>query len=205
MKRIFDLALILLFSPLLMLLTIITAVIVLVTMGWPIIFSQYRPGLKGNLFKMYKFRTMTNEMDEDGRLLDDSKRITRSGKILRKLSLDELPEILNVVKGDMSLVGPRPLHVRYLALYSDKHRKRHDVLPGITGLAQVSGRNRLSWDERLDLDVEYVLTRSLRMDLEILIKTAKVVFTGADVSAPGHATMQEFKGSKNKSSSEVDK
>lgn len=206
MKRIFDLVFVAVFSPLLVMLSLVTAFVVFLFMGRPILFKHDRPGLNGKVFKMYKFRTMTNETDRVGNLLPDGDRLTKVGRILRKLSLDELPELYNILKGEMSLVGPRPLHVRYLDLYSDYHKVRHDVLPGLTGLAQVSGRNNLKWDERLDLDVEYVKKRSILLDLKILLRTVLVVIGGTGVSSSTHATMEEFKGSReNKSESEVKK
>lgn len=162
--------------------------------GWPPFFVQQRPGRGGHIFKMLKFRTMTNERDAVGALLPDQERLTRFGSFLRKTSLDELPELFNVLKGDMSLVGPRPLLVRYLNRYSNEQARRHEVRPGITGLAQVRGRNALDWPERLALDVEYVDNWSLLLDLRILFETVAVVLKREGVSAEGSATMHEFMG-----------
>lgn len=200
MKRVFDLLFIIIFSPVLVVFSLITALIVLLFIGKPIFFKHKRPGLNGKVFNMFKFRTMTNETDKEGKLLPDGDRLTKVGRVLRKLSLDELPEFYNILKGEMSLVGPRPLHVRYLELYSDYHKIRHNVLPGLTGLAQVSGRNNLSWNDRLDLDVEYVKSRSFLLDIKILVKTILVVIAGSGVSSKTHATMEEFKGSKSNKS-----
>ena len=151
------------------------ALAVRVALGSPVIFKQSRPGRHGALFSLLKFRTMTNERDERGELLPSGMRMTSLGRVLRKTSLDELPELLNVVRGDMSLVGPRPWPVRYLAFYNEREMRRHDVRPGLTGLAQVSGRSHLDWDSRLELDVEYVEHLSVLLDLRILLKTATAV------------------------------
>ena len=162
--------------------------------GSPVFFSQQRPGLHEKIFRMYKFRTMTNEKDERGKLLPDDVRLTRWGKILRSTSLDELPELWNVVKGDMSFVGPRPLLVEYLPLYSQYQSRRHEVRPGITGLAQVNGRNHLSWPEKFDLDVEYVESMSFLQDLKILWKTITVTLKREGISHSDNETMPPFKG-----------
>lgn len=151
------------------------------TMGKPVLFSQVRPGLHSRPFKLFKFRTMSNARGPDGALLTDAARLTRVGSFLRRTSLDELPQLLNVVKGDMSLVGPRPLLPEYLPYYTDREKRRHDVRPGITGLAQVSGRNNLSWEERLELDAQYVEGLSLLADFRILVRTALKVVTRSDV------------------------
>ena len=173
----------------------VVALLVRVRMGTPVLFRQERPGRNGRTFVMTKFRTMTDRRDADGALLPDADRLTALGRWLRRTSVDELPELLNVVHGDMSLVGPRPLLVEYLPLYSDEQARRHEVRPGITGWAQVNGRNAVTWDERFALDVWYVDHRSTRLDVEILAKTVSQVFSGHGVSAPGHATMEPFRGS----------
>jgi len=181
-KRLFDiiasLSGLLILSPVL----IIISVLVLIKHGKPVFFTQKRPGKNERIFKMFKFRTMTNETDDQGNLLPDEKRITKFGSFLRKTSLDELPELINVLKGDMSLIGPRPLLVKYLPYYTENEKKRHHVRPGITGLAQVSGRNFVNWDKRLALDVEYVENMSFLLDLKILINTFSSVVTSKDVS-----------------------
>ena len=182
-KRIFD------FSTSLIGLIIISPVFFIIVLlvwiyhGRPVLFSQKRPGKNEQIFKMYKFRTMTNEKDDGGNLLPDENRITKFGNFLRKTSLDELPELFNVIKGEMSLVGPRPLLVSYLPYYTEKEKKRHSVRPGISGLAQVSGRNYVNWDRRLALDVEYVENISFKMDLKILFKTFAEVISSKNVSA----------------------
>jgi sugar transferase EpsL len=173
----------------------VVALLVRVRMGTPVLFRQQRPGRGGRPFEMTKFRTMTDRRDAGGALLPDADRLTALGKWLRRTSVDELPELLNVVHGDMSLVGPRPLLMEYLPLYSDEQARRHEVRPGITGWAQVNGRNAVTWDEKFALDVWYVDHRSTRLDLEILAKTVSQVFSGHGVSAPGHATMEPFRGS----------
>lgn len=179
-----------LLSPVVLLLTIINYV----NFGAPVFFSQQRPGRHEKIFRMYKFRTMTNEKDEHGELLADDVRLTRWGKILRSTSLDELPELWNVVKGDMSFVGPRPLLVEYLPLYSQHQSRRHGVRPGITGLAQVNGRNHLSWPEKFDLDVQYVESISFLQDLKILWKTVTVTLKREGISHSDNETMPPFKG-----------
>jgi lipopolysaccharide/colanic/teichoic acid biosynthesis glycosyltransferase len=163
-------------------------------LGSPVFFCQMRPGLHGRPFRMIKFRTMTDARASDGRLLPDADRLTAFGRFLRASSLDELPELWNVLKGDMSLVGPRPLLVEYLPLYSRVQARRHDVRPGITGWAQVNGRNALSWDRKLELDVWYVDNRSLWLDLRILWLTLRKVLARDGISAPGEATMPRFTG-----------
>lgn len=165
-------------------------------LGGPIFFRQVRPGQYGRPFEMVKFRTMTDARDENGDLLPDAQRLTSFGKFLRATSLDELPELLNVLKGDMSLVGPRPLLMEYLPLYNDHQAKRHLVRPGITGWAQVNGRNAISWDEKFDLDVWYVSNASMLLDFKILFLTVKKVFWREGISAQGDATMPKFTGSK---------
>jgi lipopolysaccharide/colanic/teichoic acid biosynthesis glycosyltransferase len=163
-------------------------------LGSPVLFRQERPGLAGRPFTIFKFRTMTDARNEEGRLLDDEERLTPFGKLLRSTSLDELPELCNIVRGDMSLVGPRPLLMRYLPRYSAEQWRRHDVRPGLTGLAQVNGRNAVNWPERLRLDVWYVDHHSLGMDLRILFLTVWRVLRREGISQPGRATMEEFTG-----------
>ena len=193
-KPIFDkllaLILIIIFSPIM----IITAILIYLKMGRPIVFTQDRPGYKGKIFKIYKFRTMTQERDENGNLLPDEKRLKGIGKVIRSLSLDELPQLFNVLKGDMSFVGPRPLLVEYLDLYNEEQKKRHDVLPGITGWAQVNGRNAISWEQKFKYDVEYVEKQSFLFDLKILFLTALKVIKKEGISQQGNATMEKFNG-----------
>lgn len=183
-KRAFDLIgaalLLVLFSPLIG--TI--ALVVRLGMGSPVLFRQSRPGFAGQPFTVLKFRTMTDQRDANGDLLPDDARLTRSGRVLRRTSLDELPELFNVLKGEMSLVGPRPLLTEYLALYTPEQMRRHDVRPGITGWAQVNGRNAITWHEKFDLDLWYVDHRSMRLDAEILGRTLRQVFRGHGISAP---------------------
>lgn len=164
-------------------------------LGLPVIFSQKRAGLNGEVFKLIKFRTMTSATDRNGQLLADSERLTRYGKFLRITSLDELPGLWSVLKGDMSLVGPRPLLVEYLPLYSKEQARRHDVKPGVTGWAQVNGRNAISWEEKFELDVWYVENQSILLDIKILLLTIKKVFVREGISAANSATMPAFKGS----------
>jgi sugar transferase EpsL len=174
---------------------ILIAVLVRLKIGSPVFFKQVRPGLNGNLFNMVKFRTMTNECDKDGNLLSDEARLTKFGKFLRSTSLDELPGLWNVLKGDLSLVGPRPLLVEYLPLYSTQQARRHEVKPGITGWAQINGRNSISWDEKFDLDVWYVDNQSIWLDIKILWLTVKKVIMRDGISQNNHVTMDKFKGS----------
>ena len=162
--------------------------------GRPIFFSQLRPGLHGKIFRMYKFRTMTNQRNSAGDLLPDEQRLTKWGRFLRSYSLDELPELWNVIRGDMSFVGPRPLLVEYLPIYSEVQRRRHDVRPGITGLAQVMGRNSLSWEEKFDFDIQYVDNLSLKSDLKILVQTVAVTLKREGISHSSSATMPPFTG-----------
>ncbi len=193
-KRLFDLALtipaLLLLAPVLL----VVALLVRCKLGTPILFRQERPGLGGKAFLLLKFRTMTDARDGDGELLPDTQRTTPFGLMLRRTSLDELPELLNVLKGEMSLVGPRPLLMRYLPRYTPEQMRRHDTLPGITGLAQVSGRNNLSWEEKFALDVHYVDRWSLWMDLKILLLTVRAVTAAEGVSAPSCFSAPEFMG-----------
>ena len=193
-KRIFDITLTLIGALFLFPVFLLTALMVKIKLGAPLFFKQVRPGLNGNLFNMYKFRSMTNECDKDGNLLSDEVRLTKFGKFLRSTSLDELPGLWNVLKGDMSLVGPRPLLVEYLPLYSEKQSRRHEVRPGITGWAQVNGRNAISWDEKFDLDVWYVDNQSIWLDIKILWMTIKKVIVRDGISAKYEVTMPKFKG-----------
>lgn len=193
-KRLFDvlvaLAGLVLFSPLLAIL----ALLVWIFHGRPILFRQQRPGYKGRLFTIYKFRTMTEQRDANGNLLPDAERLTPFGRFLRSTSLDDLPQLINVLRGEMSLVGPRPLLAQYLERYSPEQMRRHDVLPGITGWAQVNGRNALSWEEKFRLDVWYVDHWSFWLDMRILLMTLWKVLKREGISQPGHVTMEEFKG-----------
>jgi lipopolysaccharide/colanic/teichoic acid biosynthesis glycosyltransferase len=194
MKRLFDLVTTLLLSPFIFLFCFVIALFVKIMLGSPVLFKQPRPGLNGNIFNMIKFRTMTNECDLYGNLLPDSDRLTKFGKFLRSTSLDELPGLWNVIKGNMSLVGPRPLLIEYVSLYNSKQARRHEVLPGITGWAQVNGRNAITWDEKFDLDVWYVDNRSIWLDIKILWLTINKVFIRDGVNQTNHVTMQKFKG-----------
>ena len=179
-------------SPVLLLI----GLLVRLRLGSPVLFRQVRPGLHGEPFFTYKFRTMTDERDADGKLFPDKQRLTRFGKFLRSTSLDELPELMNVLKGEMSLVGPRPLLMEYLPLYSPEQARRHMVRPGITGWAQVNGRNAIEWEDKFRLDVWYVENRSFRLDLKILWMTLIKVFRREGISRDGHATMPFFKGTR---------
>ncbi len=181
-KRILDILISLTFIVLFSWLYLILVILVRIKLGSPILFCQKRPGYNEKIFTLYKFRTMTDKRDEKGNLLPDSERLTKFGSMLRSTSLDELPEMFNILKGDMSLIGPRPLLVEYLPYYTEEERLRHSVRPGLTGLAQVSGRNYLAWDKRLAKDVEYVNHISFIMDVRIIIKTIMVVFKKEDVS-----------------------
>jgi sugar transferase EpsL len=195
MKRFFDLFYIFLSSPLIVLVFLLITLMVLIKLNSPVLFRQPRPGLNGKIFIMYKFRTMTNECDKNRTLLSDEDRLTKFGKFLRSTSLDELPGLWNVLKGDMSLVGPRPLLVEYLPLYSERQSRRHEVKPGVTGWAQVNGRNAISWDEKFDLDVWYVDNQSIWLDIKILWMTVKKVIARDGISQSNHVTMDKFKGS----------
>lgn len=174
----------------------VTAFLIHRKIGSPVLFKQERPGLNGESFFVYKFRSMTDERDENGELLPDDVRLTVFGKMIRKLSLDELPQLWNVLKGDMSFVGPRPLLVEYLPLYNERQGKRHNVRPGITGWAQVNGRNAISWEEKFQLDVWYVENRSFWLDMWILFMTVQKVFISEGISHEGQDTMTKFEGSK---------
>lgn len=196
-KRIFDITLTLIGALFLFLVFLLTTLMVKIKLGSPIFFKQVRPGLNGNLFNMYKFRSMTNECDKNGALKSDGVRLTKFGKFLRSTSLDELPGLWSVLKGDMSLVGPRPLLVEYLPLYSEKQSRRHEVRPGITGWAQVNGRNAISWDEKFDLDVWYVDNQSFWLDIKILWLTVQKVISRDGVSPEGVDIMPRFDKSEN--------
>lgn len=194
MKRLFDIVVAALLLVLLSPLLLAVACMVKVSLGSPVLFKQVRPGLHGRPFTMYKFRTMTDARDAQGRLLPDERRLTKFGRFLRSTSLDELPELFNVLKGDMSLVGPRPLLMEYLPLYTPEQARRHEVRPGITGWAQVNGRNAISWEEKFEHDVWYVDNRSLWLDIKILWLTLLTVARREGISAQGHVTMPPFQG-----------
>ena len=185
-----SLAALIILSPVLLL----VAILVRCKLGSPILFKQKRPGLHEKIFCMYKFRTMTDAKDADGNPLPDEVRLTKFGKLLRCTSLDELPELFNILKGDMAIVGPRPLLVQYLPRYNERQHHRHDVRPGFTGLAQVNGRNSISWQEKFEWDVRYVENVSFLMDLRIIAKTVKVVLKRDGISSETSATMEEFRG-----------
>ena len=195
-KRIFDACVaglgLLLLSPII----IVLAFCVLVFVGRPIIFAQARPGLRGRPFTIWKFRTMTSAQSANSELLPDEQRVTRFGKFLRASSLDELPELVNILQGDMSLVGPRPLLMEYLPLYTAEQSLRHEIRPGITGWAQIKGRNELSWDEKFELDIWYVKNQSFLLDLRIIMLTIVKVLKGEGISYPGESTMPKFTGSR---------
>lgn len=174
----------------------ITAIFVKKKLGSPVIFKQKRPGKDEKIFTMYKFRAMTDERDERGELLPDSVRLTKFGKMLRSTSLDELPELFNIFKGDMSIIGPRPLLIQYLPLYNEKQKRRHEVKPGLSGLAQVNGRNAITWEQKFNYDVEYVEKVSFALDVSIILKTIIKAFKQEDINAGSEVTMEVFKGSK---------
>ena len=196
LKRVMDftlsLAALSILSPVLLLLTVLGAV----KMKGNPFFTQLRPGKNGKIFKLIKFRSMTCEKDQDGNLLPDEQRLTRYGEILRSTSLDELPELLNILKGDMSIVGPRPLLVQYLPLYNEEQSHRHDVRPGLTGWAQVNGRNSITWEDKFRYDVWYVRNISFALDVKILFLTVKKVFSREGISSEDSATMEDFQGTK---------
>ncbi len=187
------------FSPVLLILAAIGAV----KMKGNPFFTQARPGKDEKIFNLIKFRSMTCEKDKNGNLLPDEQRLTGYGKFIRSTSLDELPELINIIKGDMSIVGPRPLLVKYLPLYNEEQKRRHDVRPGLTGLAQVNGRNAVSWEEKFKLDVEYVDNISFAGDIKIIVDTVKVVLNRSGINSETSATMEEFKGSEKKELVEV--
>jgi len=193
-KRVFDiilsLFLILIFSPII----IIVSIFIYFTMGQPILFRQIRPGLNEKLFTIYKFRTMNNKRDKNGDLLPDKDRLSKIGKIIRSTSLDELPQLFNVLKGDMSFVGPRPLLEEYLPLYNEEQKRRHSVVPGITGWAQVNGRNAISWEDKFKYDIWYVDNQSFWLDMKILWMTFLKVIKRSDISSDTSVSMEKFKG-----------
>lgn len=195
-KRIFDIFSSIVFILLFWWIYIIVAILVKKKLGSPVIFSQKRPGLNGKIFTMYKFRSMTDAKDKNGNLLSDEERLPKFGKILRATSLDEIPEFLNILKGDMSLIGPRPLLVEYLERYTPEQARRHEVRPGISGWAQVNGRNAISWEEKFKYDVEYVNNVNFWLDLKIIFLTVKKIFIKEGISQEGNATMEEFWGNK---------
>ena len=197
-KRALDFILSLLALIVLSLPMLIIYILVRIKLGKPAIFKQERPGKDEKIFTLYKFRTMTDEKDEQGNLLPDEKRLTKFGKILRSTSLDELPELINILKGDMSIVGPRPLLVEYLEYYTEEEKHRHDVRPGLTGLAQISGRNTISWEEKFKDDIEYLHNVTMMNDIKIILKTVVKVFKREGISQEGNETMEKFRRSKEK-------
>lgn len=194
MKRLFDIVVAAVALVLFSLVLVIVALLLRIKMGSPVLFRQTRPGLHGKAFEMIKFRSMLNAVDPSGVPLADAQRLTGFGRFLRSSSLDELPELWNVLKGNMSLVGPRPLLMQYLPLYSSRQMRRHEVRPGITGWAQVNGRNALTWDDKFELDVWYVENRSMMLDFKILFLTLVTVFRRQGINGEGHATMEPFRG-----------
>ena len=197
-KRLLDILLSLTGIILLCWLYLLLFILVRVKLGSPVLFRQQRPGKNEKIFTLYKFRTMTDARDENGNLLPDEVRLTAFGKMLRSTSLDELPELFNILKGDMSLIGPRPLLVKYLPLYNEEQKHRHDVRPGLTGLAQVNGRNAISWEKKFEYDVEYVRNLSFLLDCRILLQTVKAVVQRDGISSATDATMEAFKGTPEK-------
>jgi lipopolysaccharide/colanic/teichoic acid biosynthesis glycosyltransferase len=193
-KRALDLLLTLGTAPLWLPLLGVVALLVRVRLGAPVFFRQERPGMGGRPFRILKFRSMTDQRDGGGKLLPDAERLSRFGRWLRSSSLDELPELFNVIRGEMSLVGPRPLLMQYLPLYTERQARRHEVRPGLTGWAQVNGRNAITWEEKFELDVWYVENRTLWLDVTILLRTAGSIFSRRGISASGSATMPEFRG-----------
>ena len=197
-KRLLDIILsamaLILLSPVLL----IVAILVRTKLGSPVIFTQERPGLNEKIFRLYKFRTMTDAKDENGNLLPDEVRLTPFGKTLRSTSLDELPELINILKGEMSIIGPRPLLVKYLPLYNAEQKHRHDVRPGLTGLAQINGRNAITWEKKFEYDVEYVNHLSFALDCKIFFGTIKAVLKREGISSATDATMEAFKGTPTK-------
>lgn len=194
LKRIFDIICSLGFIFCFWWLYILVAFLVKRKLGSPVIFKQKRPGLNGKIFTMYKFRSMTDAKDKNGNFLSDAERLPKFGKLLRATSLDEIPEFINVLKGDMSLIGPRPLLVEYLERYNDEEKRRHEVRPGITGWAQVNGRNAISWEEKFKYDVEYVDKLNFLLDMKIIFLTIKKIVVKEGISQEGNVTMEEFKG-----------
>lgn len=195
MKRILDLIISLIGLIILAIPSLIFVILIKSMLKGPVFFKQFRPGRNGNLFRIYKFRTMSELKDEQGNFLPDEKRLTKKGKFLRKFSLDEIPEFWNVLKGEMSLVGPRPLLIEYLNRYTPEQARRHEVKPGITGWAQINGRNAITWEEKFKFDVWYIDNWSLWLDIKIIFITIIKVIRGEEISQPGQATMEEFKGS----------
>lgn len=195
MKRVFDLCVVILSSPLVLLVVLVVALLVKNKIGSPVLFRQFRPGLNEKRFEMIKFRTMTDVYDESGELLSDDVRLTKFGKFLRSTSLDELPALWHVLKGDMSLIGPRPLLVEYLPLYNDFQKRRHDVKPGITGWAQVNGRNTISWQEKFEYDIWYIENLSFYLDIKIFLMTIIKIFKRENINSDASVTMDKFTGS----------
>lgn len=195
-KRILDFLLSLIAIIILLPVLLIVAILVRIKLGSPVIFKQERPGKNEKIFTLYKFRTMTDKKDENGNLLPDSERLTKFGKTLRSTSLDELPELFNILKGDMAIVGPRPLLVEYLPLYNREQKHRHDVRPGLTGLAQVNGRNTISWEEKFKEDIEYIRNITLKNDLKIILKTVGKVLKREGISQENNVTMKKFEGNR---------
>jgi sugar transferase EpsL len=193
-KRLFDLTFALIALVILSPIILATAILVRIFLGKPVLFKQQRPGYKGRPFFIYKFRSMTNRLSPDGSLLPDAERLTRFGRLLRSLSLDELPELFNIVRGEMSFVGPRPLLMEYLPLYSPKQARRHDVIPGLTGWAQVNGRNALDWPSRLAMDIWYMDHWSFWLDIKIILMTVWKAITREGINQEGQATVEYFKG-----------
>lgn len=199
-KRILDFTLSLIAFVLLSPIWLIIAILVKIKLGSPVLFKQKRPGKNEKIFTLYKFRTMTDKKDQNGNLLPDEQRLTKFGKILRSTSLDELPELINIIKGDMAIVGPRPLLVEYLELYNEEQKHRHDVRPGLTGLAQINGRNLIDWEEKFKQDIEYIKDITFKNDLKILLKTIVKVFKREGISGINNVTMKKFRGNKEKTS-----
>ncbi len=191
-KRILDLLISIPAAVILSPVLLVTALLVRIKLGTPVLFFQERPGYRKRIFKMYKFRTMTNEKDKEGNLLPDEQRLTSFGQFLRKTSIDELPELFNIIKGDMTIIGPRALLVSYLPYYTEEQQRRHDVVPGLVGLAALHGRNNQSWDDKFKYDLEYVENISFLLDLKIILGAVKVVFTHEGVNKEGHATTENF-------------
>ena len=204
-KRILDFIFSLLTLIILCPVLLVIAILVRIKLGKPVIFKQDRPGKNEKIFTLYKFRTMTEERDEKGNLLPDEKRLKKFGKLLRSTSLDELPELFNILKGDMSIVGPRPLLIQYLPLYNDEQRHRHDVRPGLTGMAQVSGRNAITWEEKFEKDLEYIHNISFAEDVRITVRTIIKVLKREGISHEGNVTMEYFRGTEESTDSEEKK
>jgi len=195
-KRLFDIILSLMMVILFLPLYSIVSILIYIKMGSPILFRQKRPGFNEEIFEIYKFRTMTNDIDDSGELLPDEKRLIGLGRFIRSTSLDELPQIFNVLKGDMSFVGPRPLLIEYLPLYNNRQKLRHSVKPGITGWAQVNGRNAISWEEKFEYDIWYVEHQSFWLDMKIIWLTFLKVLKRSDISSSSSTTMEKFEGNK---------